>query len=120
MNTSSPNKYWPTAFVALAALGFWYMRIDPSLHDVPRNYLPLLKAGTLPDGSTPLRLHYTGVAALDAVLPWLVLAFAAGPLRLDPAVRLQQMHFLVQFASVLAIWNIEAYRPRNRGRIIAL
>lgn len=95
------------------------MRIEPPLHNVPLDFMDFMGAGKLADG-TPIRTKYTGIAAIDGVLPWLVLSFAAGPLEFDPAVRLQQIHFLVQFFSVISIWNIEAYRKRNKWKIIAL
>ncbi|KAF3765745.1 hypothetical protein M406DRAFT_351140 [Cryphonectria parasitica EP155] len=106
------NHLWALLFTTLGCAGLWLMRIEPSMNDVPIAFEQQVETAKLGDGSA-LRTSYTGIGLLDHILSFLVLAFAAGPLGLDPAVRLQQLHFLLNFFSFLCIWNIEAYRPRN-------
>lgn len=122
------------AFLLISAGSLWVMRIDTALHDVPREFASQVESGQLSgpvffSSSSPsspphpylrLRKRYTGVSALDEVLAFLVAAFLAGPAAGsalgDPGVRLQQLHFLVSFYAVAAVWAVEACRTRHARR----
>lgn len=127
------NTLITLTFLLISALSLWVMRIDTALNDVPADFLPQVESGYLQpspvilSSSTSsseqhqplplhLRKHYTGIAALDEVLAFLVAAFVAGPAGLDPGIRLQQVHFLVSFYAIAAVWAVEASRMRHVGR----
>ncbi|RYP72906.1 hypothetical protein DL771_003944 [Monosporascus sp. 5C6A] len=107
------------AFWAIAAASLWLMRVEPALNDVPAGFTERLERGVLEDDVTPLRTRYTGIAGLDAALAGLVAAFVAGPAGFDAGVRAQQMHFLISFFAVVAVWAVEASRRRSAGRAVA-
>ncbi|RYP47019.1 hypothetical protein DL768_006879 [Monosporascus sp. mg162] len=120
---SSRNRPFNTpivlAFWAIAAASLWLMRVESALNDVPAGFMEQLERGVLEDGTTPLRTRYTGVAGLDAALAGLAAAFVAGPAGFDAGVRAQQMHFLISFFAVVAVWAVEASRRRSAGRAVA-
>jgi hypothetical protein len=103
----------------LSFSGFWFIRIEPALNDVPIRFQAVIETARLEDG-TPLKTRYTGIPVVDSVLLLLVAAFSAGALGLDDGVRLQQIHFLVSFFSVVCIFNVEACRKRNAKSAISL
>ncbi|KAF8151870.1 hypothetical protein K438DRAFT_1623671 [Mycena galopus ATCC 62051] len=105
-------------FATLSFSGLWFMRIEPALNDVPIRFQAVVETARLEDG-TPLKTRYTGIPVVDSVLLWLVAAFSAGALGLDDGVRLQQIHFLVSFFSVVCIFNVEACRKRNARSAIS-
>ncbi|KAF7537311.1 hypothetical protein G7054_g3848 [Neopestalotiopsis clavispora] len=107
-----------TIFALFSIAGFYFLRVENALNGVPVDFEKVVADGQWADG-TPIKQTYTGVAAIDFVFHWLVPAFIAGPAGFDQGVRLQQIHFLVNFFGILAIWNVEACRLRNRGRIIS-
>ncbi|KAK7754016.1 hypothetical protein SLS62_004115 [Diatrype stigma] len=125
------NTLITLSFLLISAGSLWTMRIDTALHGVPRDFAPQVESGQLsastffssPSPSSPaliLRKHYTGLAALDEALAFLVAAFIAGPAAAATeggwgAVRLQQLHFLVSFYAVVAAWAVEACRARRRS-----
>lgn len=122
-STKNSRPYTATAvfglvFVALSAAFLWLMRVETALKDIPVGFLEQVESKTYANG-TPIRTRYTGIAAIDSIY-WLVAAFVAGPLSWDEGVRVQQMHFLVQFFAVVAIWNVEACRVRHSWRLISL
>ncbi|KXJ91102.1 hypothetical protein Micbo1qcDRAFT_195904 [Microdochium bolleyi] len=101
----------------LAAVGFLYkLRVEPGLNNVPEHFDEVVEAATFPNG-LPLKTTYFGVPAIDQVFPWLVVAFVAGPAGWDINVRLEQMHFLYNFASILAVLVVESRRVANAQRI---
>jgi hypothetical protein len=108
-----------TIFALFSIAGFYFLRVEGALNGVPVDFDKVVTNGWWADG-TPIKQTYTGVAAIDFVFRWLVPAFIAGPAGFDQGVRLQQIHFLVNFFGILAILNVEACRLRNRGRIISL
>lgn len=116
-----PRGHTPI-FIAIFALfsfaGLYFMRIESAIHGVPVNFDKICLSGKWDDG-TPLKQSYTGVRAIDFVFTWLVPAFLTGPAGWDEGIRLQQIHFLVNFFAVVSVWNIEAARGRNRGRAIS-
>lgn len=105
-------------FLVLVAASTWRMRVETALNDVPINFLQRVEVAQLEDG-TPLRTRYTGIAAIDSVLSYLVVAFVSGPLGLDRGFRLLQIHFLLNFTSAVCLFNIEACRKRNASRAIS-
>ncbi|PSR80072.1 hypothetical protein BD289DRAFT_441501 [Coniella lustricola] len=108
---------WPLVFTGLGGLGLWCMRIEPAIHGVPLDFEQHVQAARLSDGSR-LRTTYTGLAPVDQTLSFLVLAFADGAFGFDPAVKLQHLHFLLNFFSLICIWNVEAYRLQNSNKSI--
>ncbi|RYP81901.1 hypothetical protein DL770_005757 [Monosporascus sp. CRB-9-2] len=113
------NALVALAFWAIAAASLWLMRVETALNDVPAGFMEQLERGILEDGTMPLRTRYTGVAGLDAALAGLVAAFVAGPAGFGAGVRAQQMHFLISFFAVVAVWAVEASRRRSAGRAVA-
>ncbi|ETS75493.1 hypothetical protein PFICI_12437 [Pestalotiopsis fici W106-1] len=105
-------------FALFSIAGFYFMRIENSINGVPVDFEKVVTSGQWADG-TPIKQTYTGVEAIDFVFRWLVPAFIAGPAGYDQGVRLQQIHFLVNFFAVVAIWNVEASRQRNRGSALS-
>lgn len=95
------------------------MRIETGIKGIPVNFVEQVEARTYPNGM-PMRTHYTGIEVIDSSLLFLVAAFLAGPLAWDEGVRVQQLHFLVQFFAVIAVWNVEACRTRNSWKLISL
>ncbi|RYP77468.1 hypothetical protein DL769_003422 [Monosporascus sp. CRB-8-3] len=113
------NSAIALTFWAIAAASLWLMRVEPALNGVPAGFTERLERGVLEDGTTPLRTRYTGVAGIDAALAGLAAAFVAGPAGFDAGVRAQQMHFLISFFAVVAVWAVEASRRRSAGRAVA-
>ncbi|KAK9416112.1 hypothetical protein SUNI508_09885 [Seiridium unicorne] len=105
-------------FALFSLAGFYFMRIQNARNGVPVDFDKICMSGQWSDG-TPIKQTYTGVKAIDFAFTWLVPAFLTGPAGWDEGVRLQQVHFLVNFFAVVCIWNIEASRKRNQGKIIS-
>ncbi|KAJ7163920.1 hypothetical protein C8R43DRAFT_989174 [Mycena crocata] len=112
------NPLYILLFASMSALSAWFLRIEPALQEVPTDFLPLMESGRFPNGATQ-RTTYTGISSVDEMLRMLVTAFIAGPARWDHGVTLQQLHFLLNFFSVICIWTVEACRARNKGRLIS-
>ncbi|KAJ3943790.1 uncharacterized protein N0V96_006723 [Colletotrichum fioriniae] len=70
------------------------------------------------DGSR-LYTTYTGLKPLDLGLTYLVASFVQGPLNLNEAARIQQIHFLLNFFPAVVVFNVEAYRSRNRWSFLS-
>ncbi|KAI0468085.1 hypothetical protein F4859DRAFT_491537 [Xylaria cf. heliscus] len=118
-NTTRPyNALFVTLFAIFAAGAAWLMRIETQMKGLPVNFNDNVMAKVYPNGM-PMRTHYTGIEAVDTGLLFLVAAFVAGPLAWDEGVRLHQMHFLVQFFAVVAVWNIEACRARHSWKLVS-
>ncbi|KAI1630580.1 hypothetical protein F4809DRAFT_268447 [Biscogniauxia mediterranea] len=113
------NGVYILVFLATAGLFTWLMRVELALKGLPVRFNEQVEAARLDDG-TPLVTEFTGFAPLDEGLRFLTLAFIAGPAGLDPSVRLQQIHFLFTLFGALCVWNVEACRQRNAGRLISL
>ncbi|KAI8625687.1 hypothetical protein F5Y19DRAFT_466897 [Xylariaceae sp. FL1651] len=118
LKTSRPyTALFVLIFAISSAVGLWFMRVETGMKDLPVNFAQQLEVGKYVNGQ-PIRTRYTGVAALDFIY-FLVPAFIAGPLGWDEGVRVQQLHFLVQFFAVVSVWNVEACRGRNSWRLIS-
>ncbi|KAI0521970.1 hypothetical protein F5B22DRAFT_594885 [Xylaria bambusicola] len=117
-NTRPYNALYVLIFALASALAAWLMRIETGIKGIPVDFVELVEAKTYPNG-TPMRTRYTGIEVVDNGLLFLVAAFAAGPLDWDHGVRLHQMHFLVQFFGVIAVWNVEACRAKNSWKLVS-
>lgn len=113
------NALYVLIFAVASAVAAWLMRIETGMKGIPVNFVEQVEARTYPTGM-PMRTRYTGIEAVDSALLFLVAAFVAGPLGWDNGVRLQQLHFLVQFFGVIAVWNIEACRQRHAWKLVSL
>lgn len=118
-NTRPYNALYVLIFAVASGLAAWLMRIETGIKGIPVDFVELVEAKTYPNG-TPMRTRYTGIEVVDNGLLFLVAAFAAGPLDWDHGVRLHQMHFLIQFFGVIAVWNVEACRARNAWKLVSL
>jgi hypothetical protein len=122
--TSKNSRPYPATavfgliFIALSVACLWLMRVETALKDIPVGFIEQVESKIYANG-TPIRTHYTGIAAIDFIYP-LVAAFIAGPLGWDEGVRVHQMHFFVQLFAIVAIWNVEACRVRHSWRLISL
>jgi len=120
---NQPNR--PSNIVHLALFGIlivggaWYMRIETALAGLPIDIAQNIEKGIIANG-LPLKATYTHIAPVDKFLTTLVASFAGGPFAFDEGVRVQQIHFLIQFIGILCIWNVEACRTRNAGRAISM
>ncbi|RYC61703.1 hypothetical protein CHU98_g4500, partial [Xylaria longipes] len=112
------NALFVTIFAVSAALAAWLMRIETGIKGIPVNFVENVEAKVYPNGM-PMRTRYTGIEAIDNGLLFLVAAFVAGPLAWDEGVRLHQLHFLVQFFAVIAVWNVEACRARHSWKLVS-
>ncbi|KAI0438141.1 hypothetical protein F4803DRAFT_536052 [Xylaria telfairii] len=112
------NALFVTIFAVSAAVAAWLMRIETGIQGIPVNFVENVEAKVYPNGM-PMRTHYTGIEAIDNGLLFLVAAFVAGPLAWDEGVRLHQLHFLVQFFAVIAVWNVEACRARHSWKLVS-
>ncbi|KAI0911243.1 hypothetical protein F4823DRAFT_586459 [Ustulina deusta] len=112
------NALYVLIFAVASAVAAWLMRIETGMKGIPVNFVEQVEARTYPTGM-PMRTRYTGIEAVDSALLFLVAAFVAGPLGWDHGVRLQQLHFLVQFFGVIAVWNIEACRQRHAWKLVS-
>ena len=101
-------------FGVLSAAGLWFMRISTVLNDAPVGFLDIVASGTHPNGVV-IKITYTHLKPVDEVLSFLVAAFLPGTAGWDEVFYWQQVHFLVQIGSLLAIMNVEACRTRNSG-----
>ena len=90
------------------------MRISLVLNDLPLDFNKIIETGILPNGMR-IKKHFTGVVPLDEGLSFLVAAFLYGPTAWNEAFYWQQLHFLVQITTLIAVMNVEACRERNRG-----
>lgn len=119
-NTTRPyNALYVLIFAVASVSALWVMRIETVMLGIPVNFLENVEAKVYPNG-VPMRTRYTGIPAIDEGLLFLVAAFAAGPLGWDEGIRLHQLHFLVQFFGVIAVWNVEACRKRHSWKIVSL
>ncbi|KAI0096075.1 hypothetical protein GGR51DRAFT_544416 [Nemania sp. FL0031] len=117
--TSRPyNALYVLIFAVASVYAGWLMRVETGIKGIPVNFVEQVEARVYPNG-TPMRTRYTGIEAVDSGLLFLVAAFIAGPLGWDEGVRVQQLHFLVQFFAVIAVWNVEACRGRNSWKLIS-
>jgi hypothetical protein len=105
-------------FALFAAAGTWFMRVQTAIEGIPVDFVVPVETGFFENG-TPLRKTYIGVEAFDIAMSYLVAAFLSGPAGWDEGIRLQQIHFLVNFFAIVCIWNVEACRKRNAGRLIS-
>ncbi|KAI0406516.1 hypothetical protein F4802DRAFT_101952 [Xylaria palmicola] len=112
------NALFVALFAVSSALAAWLMRIETGIKGIPVGFVEQVEARVYPDGM-PMRTRYTGVEAIDQGVLFLVAAFVAGPLGWDKGVRLQQLHFLVQFFAVIAVWNVEACRRRHSWKVVS-
>ncbi|KAI0189170.1 hypothetical protein EV127DRAFT_433074 [Xylaria flabelliformis] len=118
-NTTRPyNALFVTILAVSAAAAAWLMRIETGIKGIPVDFVENVEARVYPDGM-PMRTRYTGIEAVDNGLLFLVAAFVAGPLAWDEGVRLHQLHFLVQFFAVIAVWNVEACRARHSWKLVS-
>jgi hypothetical protein len=113
------NTLLVSIFAVAAVAALWLMRIETAIKGIPADFIEHVEARVYPTG-TAMRTRYTGIEVVDSGLLFLVAAFAAGPLGWDEGVRVQQLHFLVQFFAVIAVWNVEACRDRNSWKLISL
>ncbi|KAI1345056.1 hypothetical protein F5Y15DRAFT_16069 [Xylariaceae sp. FL0016] len=120
--TPEPTRPLTSLYIALFALlsaaATWLMRIEPGLVDIPVDFLAQAEGGIFANGLA-LRKTYTGFSAVDTTLSFLVASFIAGPAEWDASVRLQQIQFLLNFFPIVCLWNAEACRERNKGRLIS-
>ncbi|EXF84239.1 FAD binding domain-containing protein [Colletotrichum fioriniae PJ7] len=107
-----------TIFALLAAAGVYFIRIQPGHTSFTQNLTDLVETEKLQDGSR-LYTTYTGLKPLDLGLTYLVASFAQGPLNLNEAARIQQIHFLLNFFPAVVVFNVEAYRSRNRWSFLS-
>ncbi|KAI1331824.1 hypothetical protein F5Y16DRAFT_244516 [Xylariaceae sp. FL0255] len=114
-SSTSPTRpntaLFALVFASCSAAGLWLMRVETGIKDIPVKFIDQIENARYHNG-VPLREHYTGIEAID-FFRYLVTAFIAGPLGWDEGVRVQQLHFLVQFFAVVAVWNVEGCRGRN-------
>lgn len=109
--------------LALSATATYYMRLNHSAGlAVGEHFTTLAQTENFifPDSEIVLRRSYTGIAAVDTGLSFLVAAFLPGASGLNKAFQLQQAHFLFSFMPVLAILSVEASRERNVRNSIVL
>ncbi|KAK1719770.1 hypothetical protein BDP67DRAFT_574090 [Colletotrichum lupini] len=125
--TSSPPRssrhpllttLFTTVFALLAVAGVYFIRIQPGHTSFTRNLTDLVETEKLQDGSR-LYTTYTGLKPLDLGLTYLVASFAQGPLSLNEPARIQQIHFLLNFFPAVVVFNVEAYRSRNRWSFLS-
>ncbi|KAJ0316289.1 hypothetical protein COL5a_011644 [Colletotrichum fioriniae] len=107
-----------TIFALLAAAGVYFIRIQPGHTSFTQNLTDLVETEKLQDGSR-LYTTYTGLKPLDLGLTYLVASFVQGPLNLNEAARIQQIHFLLNFFPAVVVFNVEAYRSRNRWSFLS-
>lgn len=119
VTTRPYNALLVLIFAVASVAAAWLMRVETGIKGIPVDFVEQVQARVYANGM-PMRTRYTGVEAIDSGLLFLVTAFAAGPLVWDEGVRVHQLHFLVQFFAVIAVWNIEACRARNSWRLISL
>ncbi|KAI1118574.1 hypothetical protein F5Y14DRAFT_398942 [Nemania sp. NC0429] len=112
------NALLVLVFAVAAVAAGWLMRVETGIKGIPVDFVEQVQARVYANGM-PMRTRYTGIDAVDQGMLFLVAAFAAGPLAWDEGVRLHQLHFLVQFFAVIAVWNVEACRARNARRLIS-
>ena len=101
-------------FLALSAAGLWFMRISLVVYNVPAGFDKVLESGILPNGMH-FKKTYTGIGAVDGALSLMVAGFLYGAAGWNETFYWQQLHFLVQITSIIAVMNVEACRERNRG-----
>lgn len=107
------------AFGLFSLAGAWFMRISIALNDAPVGFLDVVASGEHPNG-VPIVTHYTGLKALDEGLSFLVTAFLPGSAGWNETYYWQQVHFLTQITTLIAIMNVEACRVRNQGSWLKL
>ncbi|KAI1380715.1 hypothetical protein F4677DRAFT_195419 [Hypoxylon crocopeplum] len=118
-----PSKRPLTTLFLLIFAGFsaactWLMRIEPVFHDVPPHFQSVIDAERFENGA-PLLTRYTGIAAVDTVARFLVAAFLSGTARWDVGAHAQQAYFLAHWFAIVCVWNVEACRRRNSGRVVS-
>jgi hypothetical protein len=119
MSLSTRTLGFTSLFALISVLGAWFMRVEPAMMGIPKDFDKYITAATLPN-AVPLKTTYTGIEAVDKTLAFFVAAFIFGSAGWDRGIQLQQIYFLVAILPVLAIWNVEAFRKRNKGSILSL
>ncbi|XXH03897.1 hypothetical protein Hte_010305 [Hypoxylon texense] len=112
------NALFLLFFLAFAAAFIWLMRVETALNDVPVDFLLVVEAGRLGNG-TPLESRFTGIGAVDDAAKFLVAAFIEGTAGWDAGVRLQQVYFLMNYFAVVCVWVVESSRRRNAGKLFS-
>ena len=94
----------------LIAVATYLMRIYSNTHLALDKYMQrTVNNKTFPNGM-PLYSDITGIAGLDFVIGNLIVAFVDGSAGWDPAIQLQQIHFLFSYFAVISILEVEASR----------
>ncbi|KAI1806106.1 hypothetical protein F4811DRAFT_190249 [Daldinia bambusicola] len=112
------NGLFALSFAGLSALFAWLMRVETVVEGVPVNFHSVVETGRFGNG-TPVEKRFTGVAAVDEVLSFLVVAFLEGTGRWDQGVYAQQAYFLLQWFAVVCVWVVEANRRRNAWKAVS-
>ena len=111
-------------FLALAGIATYYMRIGPASQAAGKYFEAVMEGGEYrwPEADHVLRRHYTGIPSVDFALSFLVAAFYPGVrgAGMNGAFEQQEPYFLMQFASILAVFSVEAGRTRNYLTVMSL
>jgi len=108
-------------FLGFAAIATYEMRYKTTTLGLGDMMQDIVAASEFKEhGNVPLRQHYTGIAAVDEVLKFLVVAFMSGAGGWDKGIQVQQAHFLFSFLSIVAVQSVEAARPGNSLALVKL
>ncbi|EXJ70237.1 uncharacterized protein A1O5_06305 [Cladophialophora psammophila CBS 110553] len=116
-NAVSPRNgtgyFFAIIFTALSLLAVYMLRIASIKSGVADKMEHITTINHFTEHPLPLRTTYTGIAAVDKGLSFLVAAFMNGAAGWDKGFFVFMMYFLFSFFSILAIWAIESCRERN-------
>jgi hypothetical protein len=117
---STRNWSMTIFYIILIAAATYLMRIYSNTHLSVGDYMEnTVSKGAFPNG-IPLSSKFTGIQGLDFAMGFLIVAFIDGSAGWDPAIQLQQIHFLFSYFAVISIMEIEACRRRSGWTIGSL
>lgn len=119
MATDTRTVVFTSLFALISGLAAWFMHVQPSQLGIPKDFDSAVASAKLPNGVN-IKTEYTGIVVVDKVLTFLVTAFIYGSAGWDRTFQLHQIYFLVTILPVLAVWNAEALRSRNKWAILSL
>lgn len=100
------------------------MRMGPASQAAGKHFKAVMEPGDYrwPESGRLLRRDYTGIAAVDFGLSFLVAAFYPGVrgAGMNGAFEQQQPYFLMSFGPILAAMSVEAGRSRNYLSVMSL
>lgn len=102
--------------IVFSAIALYEFRIHTAMYGLDKRLKAIVDASKYPERSDiTIRSHYTGVAALDYGLRFLVTVFLPSAAPFSDYQQAQLWNFLLAFFPIVVIMSVEATRDGSRG-----